>query len=97
MSPYIVVLIFFAVCLAHGIYRALYDIREDAKQEALQAYYDALREQRRDVIPKVTGLSEAFMGLAKSAKFANKSIKRFAIILDSPGGMSRDWIELHGN
>jgi len=86
MQPYIVVLIFFAVCLAHGIHRAMLDVR----QEASQAYFDALMKQRRDVIPKITGLSEAFMDLSKSAE-------RFAIILDSPGGMSRDWIELHEN
>lgn len=82
MQPFIVVLIFFAACLAYGIYRAIQDVREDAfEQEALGAYYEATR----DTIAKMTGLSESFMGIARSTETANESIKRFSVIIDPPG------------
>jgi len=92
MQPFHVVILLFSICLIHGIYRAIQDVREEAKQEALQAYYDALRE----VILKTTGLSEAFIGLAKSTECANESIKRFSTILNSKGWNDTTWKELHG-
>lgn len=94
MQPFEYVILLFLICLIHGIYRAIQDVREEAKQEALQAYYDAMRE----AILKMTGLSEAFIGMAKSAEYASESIRRFSVILDvdSPGGMVKDSKEIHG-
>jgi len=94
MQPFHVVILLFSICLIYGIYRAIQDVREEAKQEALQVYYDAMRE----AIFKTTGLSESFLGLAKSTESANESIKRFSVILDvdSPGGMVKDSKEIHG-
>jgi len=38
MQPFHFVLLLFTICLAHGIYRAILD----SKNEAVQAYFDAL-------------------------------------------------------
>ena len=90
MQPYMIPLFFFAICLAHGIYRAIQDVR----QEAAQAYFDAAVQQMREAMQKMTGLSEAFIGLAKSTESASESRRRFPIIFDSPSGMIGDGREL---
>ncbi len=95
MQPFEYVVLFFWSCLLYGIYRAIQDVRREVAR-------DAMMKQLKETISKMTGLSESFRGLAKSAECANESIKRLSVlfphygwpIIDNktPGYLSRDSI-----
>ncbi len=92
MQPFEYVILFFVICLIHGIYRAMQDVRQEAYNELNKH----LRESLEESIVQIMGLSKAFMGVARSAESASESIRRLHSTLDCQGGMIRDEKELHG-
>jgi len=58
--------------------KSFVNLRDEAKQEACKGYFDDMRE----TISKMTGISEFFKSLSKSAECANKSIRRFSILMN---------------
>ena len=81
MQPYIFVILFFGVCLLHGLWRAWNEYR-------LYKFFDlGFASAKRGSFHFVT---------LDANLFIEKLDKRVNIILDSPGGMIRDGKELHG-
>ena len=93
MQPYHFVLLLFAVYLIHGIYRAMWDVRQETAQ--INFNHRALDGLIRITKKELPLLASAFVKIAESARYANESFKQLDIAISSKGGQVKDSNEIY--